>query len=87
MCCDPDVTADATWATARSYSGTLDKVKTTPKFIIQYTGDANGPQSLNIDNYGDNTAEVVSTFRITARGTGGTDNAAAIVQSYYGKIF
>jgi len=85
--CNPDVTADGTWATAQTYAGTLDKIKTTPKYIIEYTGDAGGVQSLNIDNYGDSSTEVVSTFRVTAKGTGGTDNAAVILQSYNGKIF
>jgi len=84
--CNPDVTSDATWATARDYSGTIDKVKTKPKYIIEYTGDAGGSQGLNVDNYGDSSSEIISTFRVTARGTGGTDNAVVLLQSYHGKI-
>jgi type IV pilus assembly protein PilX len=85
--CFPDVTADATWATAASFGGSLDKIKTTPKYIIEYTGDAGGSQGLNVDNYGDSSSEIVSTFRVTARGTGGTDKAVVLLQSFYGKIF
>jgi len=84
--CFPDVTADSTWSGAASYGGTLDKVNTQPKYIIEYTGESGGSQGLNVDNYGDSSSQIISTFRVTARGTGGTDNAVVLVQSFHGKI-
>ncbi len=84
--CKPDVTLDGTWTTAKSYTGTIDKIKTNPKYIIEYTGQAGSSNSLNVDNYGDNSVEIVSTFRVTARGTGGSDNSVVLLQSYHGKI-
>ena len=84
--CNPDVTADGTWAAAIPYGGNLDKIKTNPKYVIEYTGNTGGVQSLNVDNYGDSSSQITSTFRITARGTGGTDNAVVLLQSYSGRI-
>jgi len=86
----PDVRADATWSNAskyRTYSGTITGVTTQPHYIIEListigaTGD-----TVNIGNYGDSSgAGIVTTFKVTARGTGGTDNAVSMIQAYYGK--
>lgn len=83
--CRPDVTSAATWTNAATYSGAIDKIKTLPKYIIEYTGVAPGSPSLTIDNYGDNSLQDITTFRITARGTGGTDSAVVLLESYVGK--
>ena len=83
--CKPDVTSAATWTNAAIYPGTIDKVKTPPKYIIEFTGVAPGSPSLTIDNYGDNSLQDISTFRVTTRGTGGTDSAVVLLESYVGK--
>ena len=73
-------TADTLSCTATSgivaYTVTLGSVKTKPCYIIEILPDvvvAGAPTK--------------SYFRITARGTGGTDAAVAVVQSIYEKVF
>lgn len=70
---------------ASTIPGTLNP----PKYVIQhyatYTLEAD---QYNLDNYGQGTgAGEIHMFRITVRGTGGSDNAVAILQSTYGKVF
>jgi len=84
---DPDVDAAATWNTAISYTGTIDKITTPPKFIIEVMGTI-GNDDINLGGYGESSGSgVITSFRITARGTGGSDNAMSILQSYYGRKF
>ena len=83
----PDPYDNATWATALSYSGTIDKVATQPKYIIELVGNV-GSDDINISGYGESSgAGEITTFRLTARGTGGSDNASVLLQSYFGRRF
>ena len=84
---DPDITATGTWSNSLSYAGTIDGVKTAPKYIIEVMGNV-GNEDLNLGGYGESSgAGLITTFRITARGTGGSDNSVVMLQSYYGRRF
>ena len=84
---DPDITADATWANSLSYAGTIDGIKTEPKYIVEVMGNV-GNEDPNIGDYSTTSgAGVITTYRITARGTGGSDNSVVMLQSYYGRRF
>lgn len=86
---NPDVLADATWNTARTFSGTLTNVTSQPKYIIEYTGTIGDlTQDINITSYDETSGQgEVSSFKITARGTGATDKAKAYLQASYGRRF
>jgi type IV pilus assembly protein PilX len=63
----------------------LTGVKTQPKYIIEvlaHVPEAGG--SLRLGAY---ASSFTTILRITARGTGGTDNAVAMVQSTFQKAF
>jgi type IV pilus assembly protein PilX len=66
----------------------LDGIGTAPKFVIQLYGSvAVEEDRTNLDNYGSGVgAGTLQMFLITVRGTGGSDNAVAILQSTYGKL-
>ena len=85
----PDIQLASTWSAANSrlYSGNLANVATQPRYIIELRPTVGGNNSIEINScYGCSTsAPPVTMFRITARGTGGTDNAVVILQSFYGK--
>lgn len=61
-----------------------------PRYIVKYVAE-NDPDTnarLNIGGYGEKLAGAqVTVFRITARGTGGTNDSQVLLQSYYGKRF
>lgn len=61
-----------------------------PKYIVKYVAE-NDPDSnarLNIGGYGEKLAGAqITVFRITARGTGGTNNSQVLLQTHYGKRF
>ena len=63
------------------------KVNTSPKYIIEYYGSVvDASDATNLGNYGAGVgAGQTELFRITARGTGATDNAVVILQATYGK--
>lgn len=64
------------------------EVKTQPRFTIEYRGDVGVAEStdINIGGYGTSTGGgVVSSFRITVRASGLSDNTWVVLQSYYGK--
>ena len=89
---NPDITRDATtWNTALSYSttATIDNVSTLPKYIIEQTGDiGTGTIDVNLGGYGESSGVgTVKSFRVTARGTGGSDNTVTILQAYYAKRY
>lgn len=64
--------------------------KQQPQYIVKYVAE-NDPDSnarLNVGGYGEKLAGAqVTVFRITARGTGGTNNSQVLLQSHYGKRF
>lgn len=69
-----------------SYSG-LNYVNTQPKFIVEETARVlNGSLRLTTD-YSATTRAGKVYYRITGRGTGGTDAAQSVVQSVYAKQF
>ena len=85
---DPDYFDTASWEGVQTSSATIANVYTQPKFIIKYLGDRsqNEVALVNIGGYG--TAQpgiTVSNFRVTAKGSGQTDSASRMIQSYYGK--
>ena len=56
--------------------------------MIEYLGDRsqNALAGVNIGGYGtQQTGEIVSIYRSTARGVGLTGNSVRYVQSYFGK--
>ena len=62
-------------------------IKTSPKYVIQHYATIEPEKdNVNLDNYGQggNIARI-EMFRITARGTGGSDNAVVVLQTTYGK--
>ena len=87
----PDVSrAATTWDTARSYaSTTIDNVGTAPKYIIEQTSDIGGATNdINLTGYGESSGVgTLKSFRVTARGTGGSDTTVTILQSYYSKRY
>lgn len=72
--------------THSSFNSTY-KVKTSPKYIIEYYGSVvDETDKRNLDNYGAGVgAGQTELFRITARGTGSSDNAVVVLQTTYGK--
>ena len=84
----PDINLAATWSAAnsRAFTGTLPNITTPPRYIIELrpTVGLGGGVELNACAGCSNGAPPVTMFRITARGTGGTDNAVVMLQSFYG---
>ena len=60
-----------------------------PKFLIEYVAKVTIEQdTLNIGNVGSSgSSGRAYVFRITARGTGGTAESAAMIQTLYGRQF
>ncbi len=90
---DPPVLLDSTWVNSITYRGTFGTypgVTSQPRFIIEFAGPFADESSddLNISSY--DTLDSLGTpyvFRITARGTGGSDSAVIFLQSNYVRIF
>ena len=70
-------------------SSNVDVVASQPVFVIEHVRTVISDEDrLNIDNIGQNPNTCCTQmFRITARGTGGTDNAQVVLQTTYGKRF
>lgn len=81
-------TLNWTAADSRSYAGfNPDNVETAPRYIIEHIAETNAAPNLIVQNYGENQAgQVIQLYRITARGTGGSDNTEVILQSIYGAL-
>ncbi|MEN8131097.1 MAG: PilX N-terminal domain-containing pilus assembly protein [Pseudomonadota bacterium] len=62
-------------------------IHTSPKYVIQHYATVTADEDLlNLDNYGQGTgAGETEMFRITVRGTGGSENAVVYIQNTYGK--
>lgn len=84
---DPDVFADATWDNSRNYSDAIAGVATQPQYIIELLGEiGDTSDSLNIMGYGESSGLTsLTAVRVTARGTGGSDNSVVILQSNFSK--
>lgn len=86
---DPDFFDTGTWAADSSigYSGSLADVATQPRYILKYVGTVKtNTGDLSVGSYGSRDTSVVTIFRITARGTGGSDSAQVILESHYGRV-
>lgn len=87
---------DSTWSSnnmvtypstpGQTVSGSLDKIQTQPKYIIEDMGETqeSGGSVVQTSSY---KSKGTTVLRITARGTGGTDAAVVMVQSTYGRAF
>ncbi len=77
------------WTSNAMEAETSLKAYEQPRFIVEYLGNRsqNPLASVNIGGgYGSQqTGEIVSIYRSTARGVGLTGNSARLVQSYFGK--
>ncbi len=81
----PDFFSGPVWEQAIVYPGTIDGVASPPRYIIELVGTM-GNDDINIGDYSSSSgAGEITTFRITARGTGGSDSAVVYLQSYYGR--
>lgn len=86
---DPDFFASGSWVTNNSvaYSGTISGVNSQPRYILKYIGETStNVGSLNIGGYGTRNMRNVTNFRTVARGTGSSDTAQVLLQSYFGKV-
>lgn len=83
----PDIQATSTWnaTNSRAYSATLPNIATQPRYIIELRPTTGGSETIDLNDPG-NSAQAITMFRITARGTGGTNTAVVILQAFYGKI-
>lgn len=82
---NPQVFNDATWTNSRVYSGAIDGVASTPRYIIELIGEI-GEQTddINIQGYGESSGiGSLTGVRVTARGVGGTANTVVYLQSNY----
>ncbi len=84
----PDYFDATTWANNSQQATTSLNAFEQPRYMVEYLGDRsqNALASINIGGYGtQQTGEVVSIYRSTARGVGLTGNSVRYVQSYFGK--
>ncbi|MEE9411422.1 MAG: PilX N-terminal domain-containing pilus assembly protein [Methylococcales bacterium] len=76
---------------ARQSTGEFTAVKEPPYHVIKHVKDTNGPggnNSIMVRGYDDVAPGTnVSIFKITAKGSGRTDSARSILQTYYAKRF
>jgi len=66
--------------------GTSHGVATAPKYVIQFISSfGTDTDRINLDNYGQGTGGgKTGLFRITARGTGASDNSIIYLQTVFG---
>jgi type IV pilus assembly protein PilX len=66
--------------------GTGEGLSTPPKYVIQHVVSVGSEaDQSNLDNYGQGTgAGKTGLFRVTARGTGSSDNSVVILQTVFG---
>ncbi|RLA45093.1 MAG: hypothetical protein DRR42_19740 [Gammaproteobacteria bacterium] len=87
---DPSIWVDASSVEYSSGSSGLSVIGSAPRFIIKLVGESEDDENtgLNIGGYGENLPGAqITIFRVTSRGTGGTDNARVTLQTYFGKRF
>ena len=60
-------------------------VTTQPRYIVQHVSETQAAPKLLVEGYGEGQAgQTIQLFRVTSRGTGGSDNTQVILQSLYG---
>lgn len=71
---------------SRTYTGfNPENVSTPPRFVIQRIAETQVAPKVVLENYGEgDVSKTVQIFRLTSRGTGGSDNTAVVLQSVYG---
>ena len=83
-----DIWSQIDWATDSEQVADIPGVTTAPRYVIQYIGPVTTElNQLNIENaYGQEAATdtLVEMFKITARGTGGSDNTVVVLETMYG---
>jgi len=90
-----DLSASDLWSNAASICSAGDAtcaiqgVSMQPRYVIEHIGTlVSDEDRLNLDNIGQNpNICCTQMFRVTARGTGGTDSAVVMLQSTFGKRF
>lgn len=91
----PNASADMTWAAAntatRAVVSNLPLVKSQPRYYIQMLfttpGGAANP-NLGVKDYSSmESGANVTTFLITARGTGINDNNKVVLREHFGRVF
>ena len=84
----PDYFDGSTWTASAQLAATSLDAYEQPRYMIEYLGDRsqNPLAAINIGGYGtQQTGDVVSIYRSTARGAGLTGNSFRYLQSYFGK--
>lgn len=83
---------DAWWTDANSIqmsgADSIAEVYTQPRYTIEYRGEVGAEEgtSVNIGGYGESSGGgEITSFRVTVRATGLSDNSVVFLQSYYGK--
>ncbi len=86
---DTEDDIDNTWDSSNSqqYTGTLNNVGTPPRYRIKMLGEIDGAGgAINIGRYGELKAQAgATTFRITVKGTGASDNSSVILRTHYAR--
>lgn len=73
---------------SRVLSSTPTGVTSAPRYMIKKVGESGGEGSLNIGGYGETDLTQKSViYRITARGTGGSDSTQTILRSHYARAY
>ena len=85
-----DIWSRIDWATESEQVADIPGVTTAPRYVIQYIGPVTTElNQLNVDNaYGQGAATdtLVEMFKITARGTGGSDSTVVVLETMYGIV-
>jgi len=89
---DPDYLDSSIWVDASSveYNSGLSIINSDPRYIIKLVGESEEDVNagLNLGGYGESLPGTqITIFRVTSRGTGGTDSARVTLQSNFGKRF
>ncbi len=75
-------------ANSKSLSSKPAGVTTAPRYMIKKVGESGGEGSLNIGGYGEtDLTEKSVIYRITARGTGGSNSTQTILRSHYARAY
>ena len=71
---------------SKAIAGVLEGVTSSPRYMIKKLKKI-GESNLTITGYGDDDAPRPTVFRVTVRGTGGTNNRTTLLRSHYSKVF
>ena len=75
------------WSTESRTGPTISGVASPPNYVIQYLGPILPEEDpINLENaYNQGTETIIAQyFKITARGTGSSDNSVVVLESVYG---